>query len=175
MVAVAAPHTHNSDFWPGIFWSWATRTPVHWVAKHSLFRPPLGWLMRAWGGLPVNRSRAGGNFVDGVVNLIKESDELMLVVAPEGTRERTEHWKTGFYYMALKAQVPVAVIVVDWTPGRRRIGPVGYVTLSGDMEADFGEIRALLQGAQGRVPENFGPVVPPPACALGQPAVLLEA
>ncbi|UFA50008.1 1-acyl-sn-glycerol-3-phosphate acyltransferase [Deinococcus radiophilus] len=161
VVAVAAPHTANADFWPGIFWRWATRSPARWVGKHTLFRPPLGGLLRWWGGLPVDRRRAGGNFVDAVVQIIRESDEIMLTIAPEGTRARAEHWKSGFYYMALEAEVPIAVTVIDW--GHKRFGIVGYVQPTGDIEADFAAIRELLRGVQGHTPQNMTPVIPKPA------------
>ncbi|WP_326522563.1 lysophospholipid acyltransferase family protein [Deinococcus rhizophilus] len=157
-VGAVAPHTSNADFWPGIGWRWATGVPVHWVAKHSLFRPPLGWLMRAWGGLPVDRRRAGGNFVDGVVDIIHRESEIMVAVAAEGTRARAEGWKTGFYYMALKAGVPIGVTVFDW--GRKQVGVVGYVTPTGDIDADFRQIAALMQGVRAHTPANMGPIVP---------------
>lgn len=161
IVAVVAPHTSNADFWPGIFWRWATRSPARWVGKHSLFRPPLGALLRWWGGLPVDRRRKGGNFVDAVVDIIHASDEIMLTIAPEGTRDYTDHWKTGFYYMALEAGVPIAVTVMDW--GRKRFGIVGYVQPTGNIEADFAALRTLLDGVRGHTPSQMSPVVPPPA------------
>ncbi len=166
IVAVAAPHTSNADFWPGIFWRWATRSPARWIGKHSLFRPPVGWVLRWWGGIPVDRRRSGGNFVDAVVEIIQASDEIMLTIAPEGTRTRTEHWKTGFYYMALEAGVPIGVTVMDW--GRKRFGLVGYVQPTGDIEADFAALRELLRGVQGHTPENTSPVIPSPASGGSQ-------
>ncbi len=157
-VACVAPHTSNSDFWPGIVWVWATRSPVKFVAKHSLFRFPVGLFMRAVGGVSVDRRRAGGNFVDAVVDMIGRQGEIMLVVAPEGKREYTPAWKTGFYYMALEAGVPIGVTVLDW--GKKQVGVVGYVDVTGDIEADFAHIRALMRGVQAHTPENFGPIVP---------------
>ena len=159
-VAAVAPHTHDADFWAGLMWKWATRTPAHFVAKREIFTFPLGLFMRAVGGIPIDRRRAGGNFVDAVVALIAREPEIMLVVAPEGTRKRTDYWKTGFYYMALEAQVPIGVTVFDWA--RKRVGVVGYVTPTGDIEADFAEIRQLLDGIQGHTPANAGPVRPRP-------------
>lgn len=159
-VGAIAPHTSNWDFWPGILVAGALRLPMHFVAKSELFRPPLGTLMRAVGGLPVDRRRAGGNFVDGVVEIIRREPELVLVVAPEGTRARGRAWKTGFYYMALKAGVPIGVTVLDW--GRRRVGIIGYVQPTGDIDADFALIREMLQGVRGRKPQNETPILPRP-------------
>ncbi|MFC4638636.1 1-acyl-sn-glycerol-3-phosphate acyltransferase [Deinococcus hohokamensis] len=160
VVACVAPHTSNNDFWPGVVWIWATRSPVKFVAKHSLFHFPLGLFMRAVGGLPVDRRRAGSNFVNAVVERIRRQSEIVLVVAAEGTRTRTEYWKTGFYYMALEAGVPIAVTVLDW--GHKRVGIVGYVQPTGDIEADFAGIRVLMEGVRGHTPANAGPVRPRP-------------
>ncbi len=164
-VAAVAPHTDNADFWIGLLWKWATRSPAHFIAKREIFVFPVGLFMRAVGGLPIDRRRVGGNFVDAVVALIEREPEIMLTVAPEGTRRHTEFWKTGFYYMALEAQVPIGVTVLDW--GRRQVGVVGYVTPTGDLEADFAVIRRLLEGVRGHTPANAGPVRPRPAAQGG--------
>lgn len=160
LVAAGAPHTADADFWLGLLWKWATRSPVHFVGKHDLFRPPLGLFMRAVGGLPLDRRRARNNFVGAVADVIRREREIVLIVAPEGMRARADHWKTGFYYMARAADVPIGVLVLDW--GRKRVGLVGYLTPSGDLEADFAEIRRLLEGVQGRVPGNMTPAYPRP-------------
>ncbi|MVN89179.1 glycerol acyltransferase [Deinococcus sp. HMF7620] len=160
-VGAAAPHTHNADFWPGLFWKWATRSPAHFVAKRELFFFPVGVFMRAVGGIPINRQRAGGNFVDAVVAVINREQEIVMIVAPEGTRSRGEYWKTGFYYMALEAGVPIAVTALDW--GRKRVGIIGYVTPTGDLDADFARIRELLRDVRGHTPGNETPAVPRPA------------
>lgn len=159
-VAAVAPHTSNMDFWAGILWRWATRTPARWVAKRELFVFPLGRVLRAWGGLPVDRARGRSNFVGAVVSAIRQEPEIMLAVAPEGTRARGEAWKTGFYYMALEAGVPIGVTVFDW--GRRRVGVVGYVQPTGDIEADFAQIRDLLRDVRGHTPGNATPAYPRP-------------
>lgn len=160
-VAPAAPHTANSDFWVGLFWKWATRTPVHFVGKHTLFQFPMGAFMRAVGGIPIDRRRKGGNFVAAVAEVIRRSDEIVLIVAPEGTRARADYWKTGFYYMALEAGVPLAVTALDW--GRKQVGIVGYVTLTGDLDADFAQIRLLLEGVRGKYPAKETPAYPRPS------------
>lgn len=160
-VAPAAPHTANNDFWVGLFWKWATRTPVHFVGKHTLFQFPMGGFMRAVGGIPIDRRRKGGNFVAAVAEVIRRSDEIVLIVAPEGTRVRADYWKTGFYYMALEANVPLAVTALDWR--RKQVGIVGYVTPTGDLNADFAQIRQLLEGVQGKYPDKQTPAYPRPA------------
>jgi len=152
LVGVAYPHTSNWDLLPALLWAWATGTPLKFVAKHSLFRFPLGPLLRAWGGVSVDRRRAGGNFVDAVAALIAEQPEIVLGLAPEGTRERAEAWKSGFYHMAQAAGVPIALIAFDWK--RKRVGVLGYLTPSGDIEADYQQMRAVYAGVVGRHPEK---------------------
>ncbi|CAM3990915.1 1-acyl-sn-glycerol-3-phosphate acyltransferase [Deinococcus marmoris] len=159
-VTAAAPHTSNLDFWPGLFWKWATRIPLHWVGKRELFNFPMGIFMRAVGGIALDRRRAGGNFVDAVVSVIEREEEIVLLVAPEGSRNRAEYWKTGFYYMALKAGVPIAVTALDWQ--HRRIGIIGYVQPTGDVKADFARIADLLKDVRGRIPANETPIIPRP-------------
>lgn len=160
IVAVVYPHTSNWDFLPGILWAWATAAPVKFVAKHSLFRWPLGPVLRAWGGLPVDRRRAGGNFVQAVVERIRDASSIMLVVAPEGSRSRGNHWKSGFYHMALRAGVPIGLATIDW--GRREVGLGGYLQPTGNLEADFVKLRLFYDGRRGRKPQNETPVVPRP-------------
>ncbi|ADV68647.1 1-acyl-sn-glycerol-3-phosphate acyltransferase [Deinococcus maricopensis] len=158
VVSVVYPHTSNWDFPIGILWAWATRSPVKFVAKHSLFRPPFGGVLRAMGGVSVDRRRAGGNFVQAVADMIRDQKEIMLVVAPEGTRARADHWKSGFYYMAVKADVSIAMTVLDW--GRREIGTVGYIRPTGNVHADYEKFRVCLDGRRGRKPENETPIRP---------------
>lgn len=157
-VAAAAPHTSNADFWPGLFWKWATRSPLHYVAKEELFRFPMGVFMRSVGGIPLNRAKAKANFVNAVVDIIDREPEIMLLVAPEGTRAHAPHWKTGFYYMAYEAGVPIGVMILDWP--RKRVGVVGYIMPTGDIESDFNRIRELVGDATGKKPENQGPIMP---------------
>ncbi|GAA0510073.1 1-acyl-sn-glycerol-3-phosphate acyltransferase [Deinococcus depolymerans] len=164
-VGAAAPHTNNADFWPGLFWKWSTRTPVHFVAKRELFTFPLGLFMRAVGGIALDRRRSGGNFVDAVVDIIEREREIVMIVAPEGTRSGGQYWKTGFYYMALEAKVPIGVTALDWK--RRRVGIIGYVMPTGDIEADFAVIREMLRDVRGHTPANEIPAFPRPASAGG--------
>lgn len=160
-VAAAAPHTSNLDFWVGLLWKTATRSPVRFIGKRELFKFPMGIFMRAVGGIPLNRARKGANFVSRVAATIGQEQEIVLLVAPEGTRARADYWKTGFYYMALEAGVPIGIMALDF--GHKRVGMLGYLTPTGDIEADFEVIRHLLRGVQGHFPENAGPIEPRPA------------
>jgi 1-acyl-sn-glycerol-3-phosphate acyltransferase len=154
-VLVVAPHTSNWDFPVMLALAIALGIKATWMGKHTLFRPPLGWLMRALGGLPIDRT-ARHNVVEQAVESIRRSDRLVLAVLPEGTRKRTNYWKSGFYHIARSADVPIALGFADY---RRKIGGIGaVVTLSGDVEADMAGIRDFYAGIAGKRPEQFGPV-----------------
>ncbi|AWN23481.1 glycerol acyltransferase [Deinococcus irradiatisoli] len=156
LVGVAYPHTSNWDLLPGLLWGWATGTPLKFVAKHSLFRFPLGPLLRAWGGLAVDRRKAGGNFVLAVAAVMAEQPEIMLAIAPEGTRERTGGWKSGFYHMAQAAGVPLALLTFDWK--HKQVGVLAYLTPSGNLSADYEQIRAAYADVGGRHPAKATPI-----------------
>ena len=141
-VAIGAPHTSNWDFCLMLALALRHRLRVVWLGKHSLFRGPLGWLLRWLGGVPVDRTRANG-LVDTAVEAFRTHEDLILVLAPEGTRARGACWKTGFWRIADAAGVPIVLGYVDW---RRRIVGLGpaFVT-TGDMDADLAAIRAFYR------------------------------
>jgi 1-acyl-sn-glycerol-3-phosphate acyltransferase len=154
-VMIAAPHTTNWDFPVTIAMARVQGIPIKFLAKAALFKPPLGWLMRAVGGVSVNRSSAHGM----VAELAAEFDRhkvLHLIVPAEGTRSKTEHWKSGFYRIALEANVPVLLAYVDGPRRQGGFGPV--VTLTGNVSADMDVIRAFYADKQGLKADRFGPV-----------------
>ncbi|RDI94547.1 glycerol acyltransferase [Meiothermus sp. QL-1] len=155
-VLVGYPHTSNWDFLFALLWGLASGTRFRWVGKKELFPPLLGWVMRGLGGIPVDRGRVGGDFVKQVARLFAGYDNLWVVVAAEGTRSRAAHWRTGFYYMALEAKVPIALAYLDRTT--REVGVGGYLVPTGDLEADFERIRAFYQGKVGLRPERQSPI-----------------
>jgi 1-acyl-sn-glycerol-3-phosphate acyltransferase len=151
-VIIAAPHTSNWDFPLGILAAKAIHLKAHWMGKDSLFRWwPLGWYFRAIGGTPVRRGR-GLNYIQQMTDLFERSEELVLALAPEGTRSKTDHWKTGFYYIARAARVPTLMAYLDF--GKKQVG-VGYMLYPGDdIEADFNEIREFYKDIRGKHPRN---------------------
>lgn len=161
VVLVVAPHTSNWDFPIMLLLAVALGIKATWMGKHTLFRPPLGWLMRALGGLPIDRT-ASHNMVDQAVAALRASDRLVLALLPEGTRKRVPYWKSGFYHIANGAQVPLVLGFADY---RRKVGGIGPVfMLSGDAEADMATIHAFYTGITGKRPEQFGEVrLKPPA------------
>lgn len=150
-VVVVAPHTSNWDFPVGIlFRSWK-KHDIRFVAKKSVFKPPLGWLAKALGGIPVNRKKSG-NFLKGVVNLYNEHEELAICITPEGTRQRVEKFKTGFYYIAKAANIPMLPISFDFENKIFGIGELHYPT--DDEKGDIEKMENHFRGVIGRNPEN---------------------
>jgi 1-acyl-sn-glycerol-3-phosphate acyltransferase len=142
-VITAAPHSSSWDFIIGIAAVFALRLEVHFVGKAELFRGPLGWVMRWLGGLPVDRHRPEGS-VEQLVARFRERDQLLLAMAPEGTRKPVERWKSGFYRIAVGAGVPIVPGYFDNARKRVGFGPVFYPT--GDVEADMAELRRFYGG-----------------------------
>jgi 1-acyl-sn-glycerol-3-phosphate acyltransferase len=113
--------------------------------------PLLGWLVKAIGALPVNRSR-NNSLVDGMVQLFKQYEELVILITPEGTRAYQPKWRKGFYYAALEAGVPILLGFLDYSKKEAGVGPVFWPT--GDYERDLEEIKAFYRTKQGRFPER---------------------
>ena len=152
LVAIAAPHTSNWDFPIGIMFMYAAGFRVNFLGKDSLFRPPLGWVMRWLGGKPVDRSAAHG-VVEESVRAIREADCFMLALAPEGTRKPVAQWRTGFYRIAQRAGLPIALGYFDYAAKEVGIGPT--IWPSGDLEKELAEIQAFYRTKRGKYPENF--------------------
>ena len=120
-VIIGAFHTSNWDFPLGILGMWALGLKASWVGKHTLFRGPLGPIFKRMGGIPVDRSVRTG-FIQRVAELYNTREEMALTIAAEGTRSKTTHWKTGFYFIALKAKVPIALGYIDYRNKRLGVG-----------------------------------------------------
>ncbi len=152
LVMAFAPHTSNWDFPTGLWVKLALRLEVRFIAKHTLFFWPLGPLLRWLGGIPVDRQAAAG-FVDEIARGVREAEKIVLVVAPEGTRKRTEKWKSGFYRIAQEAGIPILLLRFDYLRRRVLIGPLFQP--SGDYEGDLAAMRALVEARMARRPENY--------------------
>lgn len=154
-VVIFYPHTSNWDFPLGLLARWASRLPLYWVGKHTLFRAPLGALFRRLGGLPVDR-RASVGMVDQLREHLESLPTIYLAIAPEGTRSRVEAWKTGFYQIARAANVPVGLGFIDYA--KREIGIEGWLELSGDTRADLAVIAAAYEGRRGLHHDQAAPI-----------------
>jgi 1-acyl-sn-glycerol-3-phosphate acyltransferase len=152
MVMIAAPHTSNWDFPVGIMCMYAAGFRVNFLGKDTLFRPPMGWLMRWLGGKPVDRSAAHG-VVEESVKAIREADRFILALAPEGTRKRVAQWRTGFYRIAQRAGIPIVLGYFDYP--KREVGFGLTLWPSGDLDRDLAEIQAFYRTKTGKYPENF--------------------
>ncbi len=150
-VVVAAPHTSNWDFLYLFLVSKIIGTRIHWMGKEELFRGPLGPISRALGGIPVNRGKST-NLVMQMKQAFAENDELVLAVPPAATRRHTDYWRSGFYYIALEANVPITLGFVDY--GRKHVGFGPSFMPTGDITADMDIARAFYKDIQGKFPAN---------------------
>ena len=154
-VLIAAPHTSNWDLPYTLMVAFSLRLNIYWIGKAQIFRPPFRGLMMWLGGIPVQREKSN-DFVAASVKAIKAADgPLQLIVPPEGTRARTRYWKTGFYYIALGAEVPIVLAYMDYATKRSGLGPVFQPT--GDIVADMTAIRSFYAPFTGRNPAQFDP------------------
>ena len=147
-VLIAAPHTSNWDLPYTLMVAFALRVDIYWMGKRSLFRWPFGALMRWLGGIPVDRSTSS-NLVAASAQALRAADgRIALVVPPEGTRSKTRHWKSGFYWIAHAAGVPIVMAYMDYPRRLSGLGPV--FTPSGDIEADMVQIKAYYAAFKGK-------------------------
>jgi 1-acyl-sn-glycerol-3-phosphate acyltransferase len=154
-VVIGYPHTSNWDFPVAMLALAALPLDARWVAKDTLCRWPFGFLMRALGGIPVNRREHTG-FVRRAAAEFRRRENFHLIVAVEGTRRRQEGWKSGFYRIALAAGVPLIIGVINYA--RREIGLGSSIDLTGDENADMSRIAGFYSGHQGYRPENASPI-----------------
>ncbi len=154
-VMIGAPHTSNWDFFVMLLLMAVENIPIRWLGKDTLFWWPLGIFMRSLGVIPVNR-RARKNLVDQIAARYDEHDELIIGLSPEGTRGKTTRWRTGFYYIALKADVPIVMAYIDYKNKVCGLGP--SIKPTGDIQADFKVIREFYSGIVGKHPHKQGEI-----------------
>jgi 1-acyl-sn-glycerol-3-phosphate acyltransferase len=150
-VIVVGPHTSNWDFVLGKMAFITYGVNVRFLIKKELFFPPLGWILKAMGGVPVNRKQRN-NLTETAVRFFNENESMYLVFAPEGTRSYNPNWKKGFYYIAQKANVPIYICYMDY---KRKIG--GFHSIfypTGNANEDIKYIKGILREYKGRFPEN---------------------
>jgi len=154
-ILLGAPHTSNWDFLLTLALVGHFDIPLRYMVKDSVFRGPWAGLLKALGGIPIDRSQRL-NLVEKTIQAFQERDSLVLGILPEGTRKRTEFWKSGFYHIAHGAGVPLVRARVD---GKAKTLTLGMrLQTTGDIEADMARIAAFYEGAIGIYPQNFGPV-----------------
>ncbi len=158
-IVIVAPHTSNWDFFVGLALGlhWKAMRKTIWFGKHTIFVGFIGRILRKLGGIPIDRSHPH-RVVAQTLDAMNKRDELILALAPEGTRKWTDHWKSGFYLIALKSKLPVALAFIDYKNKRVGIGPV--VQFTGQAEADWEVIRQFYQKEWARFPADFSEIRP---------------
>jgi len=151
-VVVAAPHTANRDIIVALAAKVSLGVHVHWLGKHTVFWPPLGWLLRWLGGVPVDR-RSPQATVAQAVALFGAREQLFLGMAPEGTRRRVERWRTGFHRIATGAKVPIIPLALDYGARAVRIDPP--IAPTGDVASDVAALRRRYTAAMAKYPDRF--------------------
>lgn len=149
-VLIAAPHTSNWDFVYTILVCFILKIKIQMMGKKELFRPPFGPIVKWLGVIPVDRSRSN-NTVANIVQTFDDHEELIIVIAPSGTRKKMTYWKSGFYHIARGANIPIVMGYMDY---RRKAGGLGHSIIpTGDIEADMVRIRSFYSGVTGKYPE----------------------
>lgn len=151
-IFIQAPHTSMSDFLWGRLGLWQLGVNVKFLIKKEMFFFPFGLILKALGGIPIDRS-SGNNVVEQIVHQFNSRDDFSLVITPEGTRKYTERWKKGFYHIAIKANVPIYISYLDYE--KKEGGPGRIFHPTGDYEKDFAEIQEFYKDKVAKYPENF--------------------
>jgi 1-acyl-sn-glycerol-3-phosphate acyltransferase len=152
-VLIVAPHTSNWDFIVGVQAMYALGIRGTFLGKDSLFKFPLGIVMRFLGGIPVDRT-SSRDVVTQSADQVANADRIILVLAPEGTRKRTDTWRTGFYWIARKAEVPIVPVAFDFS--RKAVHIFAPFTPTLDAESDMAALKALYRPEMGRYPAGYG-------------------
>ena len=155
-LVIAAPHTSNWDFAVGRCFAYIIDFYPKYLIKGELFFPILGTLFRWNGGIPVYRN-SKNNVVDQISGLYNSKDKLIIGISPEGTRKKVDRWKTGFYHIAVKANVPIILTKLDYK--NKEVGFIAKLKPSGDIEKDLDFIQDQYKDIKGKTPENYNPKI----------------
>ena len=153
-IVIAAPHTSNWDFLIGRCYGYIQSISPKYLIKSEIFYPILGYLLKLNGGIPVYRKEKN-NVVQQIVDLFNSSEELILGIAPEGTRSKVNKWKTGFYHIALKANVPILLCKLDYK--NKQVGIFKKINSSSNYEKDMKFIEDAFRDIKGKIPEYYNP------------------
>lgn len=151
-ILIVAPHTSNWDFPIGVLSMFGTGLRASWLGKHSIFFFPVAPLLRWTGGEPIDRAAAHGT-VETAIHNFRTRPQWVLALSPEGTRRRMEQWKTGFYRIAVGADVPIVPVWIDYRSRELHIAPP--VVMGTDMESDIQRLRGMFHKEMARYPEKF--------------------
>ena len=143
-VLAVVPHTRNIDFIIGVLTRAVVDQKISYVGKKELFNPLTGWFFRALGGTPINRNSTE-NKVSSIAKIFKEKEVFRMAIAPEGTRKKVDKWKTGFYYIAMEAEVPI--LLVNFNYALKQVGFLKLFYPTGNIEKDFKEMESYFNEA----------------------------
>jgi 1-acyl-sn-glycerol-3-phosphate acyltransferase len=143
-VLAVVPHTRNTDFIIGVLTRAVVDQKISYVGKKELFNPLTGWFFRALGGTPINRNSTE-NKVSSIAKIFKEKEVFRMAITPEGTRKKVDKWKTGFYYIAMEAQVPI--LLVNFNYALKQVGFLKLFYPTGNIEKDFKEMESYFNEA----------------------------
>lgn len=147
-VIIGAPHTSYYDFIIGILVRNILEVEINFIAKAALFKPPFGFIFRNFGGIPVDRTKSN-NLVEAIIAVFNSKESFKLALSPEGTRKEVGKWKTGFYYMAKGANVPVVMFVF----GKKQVTLSEPFYTTDDMDADIKKLQSFYKGVQEKTPK----------------------
>ena len=150
-VLISAPHTHNFDFIIGLLLRKVVDLKSNYLGKKELFVWPIGYYFRAVGGVPVDRKNKE-NKVETIAKLFDDKEEFRLTLAPEGTRSKVDNWRTGFYYIAKKANVPIIMFTLDYQNKQNKVSRPFYPT--DNIEEDFKYMKSFFNGVKGKISKN---------------------
>jgi 1-acyl-sn-glycerol-3-phosphate acyltransferase len=154
-VLIGAPHTSNWDFILAMLAALAIGLRFKWMAKNTLFKNPIAPVLKYFGGIPIDRT-VRSSVIDRVAEMFNKSERLVIGITPEGTRSKTEFWKSGFYYIALSAKVPICFAYLDYD--NKKVGIGDHIIPSGDINTDMQIIRNFYSDMNGKHPEKQGEV-----------------
>lgn len=153
-ILMVVPHTSWHDFYLGIFTRGIIGLKMNFIGKKELFRFPLGLYFRWMGGEPIDRS-GNQNKVEAIAEIFEKKNEFRLAIAPEGTRKKVEKLKSGFYYIALQAGIPIIPVAFNFGEKSVQIGLPNYLT--GEYENDLALLVRHFEGVVGKIPKySFG-------------------
>ena len=155
-VLIAVPHTSNWDFFYARLYSYIVKIQPKYLAKKELFVPFISYLIKLNGGIPVDRSKKN-KLVEFLSKKIIDNKTIILSLSPEGTRKKVDKWKTGFYYIAQKANVPIVIVGINYK--KKEIGIIDKLFPTNNIENDMKRIQEQLTNISGKIEKNFNPII----------------
>ena len=152
LLVIIAPHTSNWDFVHGMALVLSLKVKIYWLGKHTIFKRGFRRLLKSLGGIPVNRAKSK-NVVNDVIEIAKREGGILLGISPEGTRKKTENWKSGFLRIAQSLECPILLVSIDYPTKEISFRELFYP--SGDNQKDIDQLKQYYKDFVGKIPEYF--------------------